>query len=301
MKSAATLKPSQASGYRGNTTQKPTGDKTRKPSAGVNAGSIPTVWDEQKDESEQHERLNKLAAGVERMSSVFEEEKHAREEQRKIMDLLHAHTMEQVQEVRKYMQQLHVEMQQKIQDFSTKFDHELDDMKEELIARLKEKIAAMTVRMQSLEERAEKWKVGLDEERAERIRQTEQVLNPIRKQIAKLIHFLGREQRIRRRRQEEMLKALDTAVENLNRTADVEEATREQKQKDMLDDDAWEFRRLENRQRQISLSTAEMIEEPQSSLDHEVTHRVDAQNNVVETVTSFMQRFRENIREESQM
>merc|ERR1712224_208251 len=126
--------------------------------------------------------------------------------------------------------------------------------------------------------------IGLDKEKADRIRETEEVLG-----------------RIRRRREEEMMKALDDAVENLNSTVDIEKANREQKQKDMLDDNATELRHLVNRQKKIELSTGDKTEELRSDLESEARYRVDAQNNVVENVTGFIQRFQENIKEEGQM
>merc|ERR1739848_321729 len=97
----------------------------------------------------------------------------------------------------------------------------------------------------------------------------------IRKQVAKLISSLEKEQRIRRRREEEMMKALDDAVDNLNNTVDIEKANREQKQKDMLDDNARELRHLVNRQKKIELSTGDKTEELRSDLDNEARHRVD--------------------------
>merc|ERR1712167_388029 len=155
--------------------------------------------------------------------------------------------------------------------------------------------------IKNLEERAEKLQIGLDKEKADRIRETEEVLGPIRKQVAKLISSLEKEQRIRRRREEEMMKKLDDAVENLNNTIDIEKANREQKQKDMLDDNAHELKNLLQRQKKIELTTGDKTEELRSDLENEARYRVDAQNNVVENVTGFIQRFQENIKEEGQM
>merc|ERR550537_297055 len=111
----------------------------------------------------------------------------------------------------------------------------------------------MTAQIKSLEERSRKLQAGLDQEHADRIRETEEVLVPIRKQVAKLISSLEKEQRIRRLRQEEMMNALDDAAENLNKTVDIEKLNREQKQKNLLDDNAYELRHLINRQRNIEL------------------------------------------------
>merc|ERR1711904_198858 len=134
-------------------------------------------------------------------------------------------------------------------DFTSRFENELDGTKEELMEALRKKVAQLTAHIKNLEERAQKMQVGLDTEKADRIRETEERLFPIRKQVAKLISSLEKEQRIRNRREVEMMKALDDAVENLNNTVDIEKANREQKQKDMLDDNATELRHLVNRQK----------------------------------------------------
>merc|ERR1719335_237923 len=298
MKSAATLKPGQGNGYLANTTQKLNGDKTRKPSG---AGTIPTVWDEQKAVTEQNQKLNSLSAGVERMSSVFEEANRAREEQRRMMDLLHERTMEQIRDARRYMERMMEEMSKKMEDFVQKFEGELDTTKEELFEALRVKVAAIMKHIENLEARAQKMQEGLDKERADRIRETEEVLGPIRKQVAKLISSLEKESRIRQRREEEMLKVLDDAAESLNHTVDVEKASRNQKQQDMIDDNTEEIRHLVNRQKKLELSSGDKTEELKLDIETEAKHRVDAQNNVVENITSFIQRFQANIKEEGKM
>lgn len=292
------MKPNQANGYRVNTTQKSNGDKTRKPSS---PPAIPTIWDDHKEVSEQHQKLNQLAAGVERMASVFEEEKHTREEQRRIMDLLHKHTMEQIQDARKFMEETMAEVARKIEDFAAKWDNQLDETKEELLAILKERVASMTSTINSLEERSKSLQVGLDKEKADRKREIEEKVRPIWKAVAKLIDRLGREERIRQRRQKEMQKELDQGVDFLNNSVDVLKANREQKQKDMFDDNSREYKRLENRQKKMEISTSEKIEEPIEDLDNERRHRIDIQNRTVDEVTNFIGRFQENVREEGEM
>merc|ERR1719271_1770928 len=98
-----------------------------------------------------------------------------------------------------------------------------------------------------------------------------------------------------------MIKKLDEDVEHLHHLIDVEKANREKMEQDMLDDNAHELRHLVQRQKKIELSTGDKTEELRSDLENEARYRVDAQNNVVENVTSFIQRFQENIKEEGQM
>jgi len=294
MKSAATLKPGQVA--TGGGMQKLNGDKTRKAS-----GIVPTVWDEQKVVTEQNQKLNSLSDGVEKMASVFGEERLAREENRRMMDLLHERTMEQIRDARKFMEKTMAELAKKMEEFVGKFDNELESTREELLLALKEKITVLTAQIKSLEKRGEQVQIGIHKEKAERIKETEDRLRPIRKQIAKLINSLEKEQRIRRRREEEMMKALEDAFENLNNTVDIEKANREQKQKDMLDDNAYELKHLINRQKKIELNAGDKTEELRADIQTEANFRVVAQDNVVENVTGFIQRFQENIKEEGEM
>eukprot|EP00746_Dinoflagellata_sp_MGD_P111982 gnl/MRDRNA2_/MRDRNA2_48849_c0_seq1.p1 gnl/MRDRNA2_/MRDRNA2_48849_c0~~gnl/MRDRNA2_/MRDRNA2_48849_c0_seq1.p1 ORF type:complete len:300 (+),score=88.48 gnl/MRDRNA2_/MRDRNA2_48849_c0_seq1:55-954(+) len=298
MKSVATLKPGHANAFVPHAAQKPNVEKGKRNSA---SGFMATIWDDQKVVTEQTQKLNSLSAGVERMSSVFEEANRAREEQRRMMDLLHERTIDQIRDTHRYMEEIMAEMSKKMEDFVTKFDHELDGTKDELMTALKVKVAALTAQIKNLEERSRKLQAGLDQERADRIRETEEVLAPIRKQVAKLISSLEKEQRIRRVREEEMMNALDDAAENLNNTVDIEKSNREQKQKNLLEDNAYELRHLINRQRNIELLVGDKTEELRSDLENEARYRVDSQNNVVENITSFIQRFQENIKEEGEM
>merc|ERR1719274_338786 len=98
-----------------------------------------------------------------------------------------------------------------------------------------------------------------------------------------------------------MMKALDDAVENLNNTIDAEKAIREQKEKDLLEDNAYEFKHLLNRQKKIELSAVDKTEEFKSDLENESRYRIDAQKNVVDNVTNFIIRFQENVKEEGGM
>merc|ERR1719265_332700 len=98
-----------------------------------------------------------------------------------------------------------------------------------------------------------------------------------------------------------MMNALDDAAENLNNTVDIEKSNREQKQKNLLEDNSYETRHLIIRQRNIELLMGDKTEELRSDLESEARYRVDGQNNVVENVTSFIQRFQENIKGEGEM
>merc|ERR1719163_169962 len=173
-------------------------------------------------------KLNILAEEVERLPVVFEEANRAREEQRKIMDEMHQDLLRRIQMTRDYMTQESKRLTDTTKSFTAKFEHELNSMKDELITMSKKKIAEVNHSLAGLETRSKDLERAIEEEREERILQTEEVLGPIRNRVDRIMGELHAETKTRQIREQEIMKQLLDAAEVLNNDVDAEKFTREQ-------------------------------------------------------------------------
>lgn len=264
-------------------------------------GRIETVFDECKAATEQSQKMSSLSAGVQRMSSIFEQAAKAREEQRRMMDDLYHHTMQKVEATWREMERIMSELSGNMNGFMNKFEKQLEETKEELSAEQKVKVAEMIAHIESLEVRSRNLKQALDEERQARIRETEAVLGPIRKQVKKITESLEKEERIHLTRTEELKKQEAEAVEALDRGCKLEVQNRERKAKELFEDTEAEQDRLRARQGKIERSSHSKLKNLDKSLASEKHHRTTSQDHIVERVTDFIRRFQTNVKEEGEM
>merc|ERR1719240_166965 len=112
-----------------------------------------------------------------------------------MMDDLYHHTMHKVEATWREMERIMSDLSGNMNGFINKFEKHLDDTKEELSSEQKAKVAQMIAHIESLEGRSRNLQQALDEEREARIRETEAVLGPIRKQVKKITEALEKEER----------------------------------------------------------------------------------------------------------
>lgn len=243
-------------------------------------------------------KLTILAEEVERMSAVFEEANRAREEQRKIMDEMHQDLLRRIQMTRDYMTQEAKRLGDTTKSFTAKFEHELNSMKDELITMLKKKIAEVNHSLAGLETRSKELERAIEQEREDRIVQTEEVLGPIRNRVDRIMGELHAETKTRQGREQEIMKQLLDAAERLNNDVDAEKFTREQLYMSFKLMSERERQNLEDRQVQTRQDTDVNLRGIREELEKEVDSRIENQDGIVDNVTVFIKRFQENIKED---
>lgn len=309
LKAAATttLKPGGLAGVSADRTQLAKGSMARERKTSktgleaINLQGVETIFEEHKATTEQSRKMSSLSAGVQRMSSIFEEAAKTRAEQRRMMDDLHENTMKKVQITWADMQRIMGELTASMGDFVQNFRKQLEQTKEDLCRDQHQRVAGINAQIEILERRSVALQQGLDEERANRIRETEDVLGPIRKRVEKLTAALDKEQQIRLNREAELRKHLDEAVEELNNNCKIEEQNRQDRAAEIQADCEKEQGRLLKRQNQIERQTKIKLKELDQSLVDEKKHRLEGQDLVVAKVTDFIRRFQANVREEGEM
>lgn len=266
---------------------------------------VQTVWDDPRASGageKQQIKLNHLGAGVHRMAAAFEDATRIKEEKRQMMDDMHDHTLQQVESTRQTTETLLAELAEHIKGFMNEFKEKLRDNFDELDSDRMQRMAKVAARYDKLEARARSLSAALDEERAGRLRDTELIMQPIRKQVAELSGTLDKEQKIRRTRNAELNKRMEESVAHLQNACENELASGWKKREECQKECETELIRLdERRHTQVEKSTRGEIQSLKEDIDGENHHRKHGQDQIVERITDFIQRFQQHVREEGEM
>lgn len=273
---------------------------------GGNNTVIQTIYDDKEEQRNstsggRNAKLLKLAQEVERMSEVFEEANRARAEERQLREDMHNDLLRRIQLVRDYMGTETKRLSELMKDFTSKFEKDLQDVKDELMTKLNTKISVANQSLSRLENWSSELDRAIEQERQDRLRETEAVMAPIRKKVARVEEDLVLEQKIRQVRSEELMKDLIEATDSLNNTLDVDKFNREQYFKDLVLVTEDERKSLEKRQIVTREETSQGMDKRREALNQETENRIENQDGIVDNVTLFIKRFQENITEEGKM
>jgi len=284
---AATLKPSAIAGL--------------KQHKAITIGEIETIWDVPKPMTEHSKKMATIVAGVDRMSSAFKDATKAKAEKRRMMDDMHETSMERVAQTRAEMEKMLSELAVYLQSFYTEYDEKLRTTLEELRLEEEERIAGIHARFQVLEKRQKALAEAIAEETRTRLHNTEMILGPARRSVELLVVDLDKEQRIRHTRNEELKQRMEDAVRVLRDHIIVENKNRIEKHEQVRKECELDVARIKTRQEQIEQVNIEKVEELRVAVENEEKLRKEGQDQVVEKITSFIQRFQAHIKEEGEM
>lgn len=263
--------------------------------------TIRTGWDGPKPSTEHTKKMAKLHAGVQRMDTVFQDATDTRSAQLKMMDDMHDYTMERVEQTKVEMEQILEELAVHFKAFCEESMRKLRETFDELGKQMAERIAAMNARFAGLEARTRSLQHAIDEERADRLRETESLLGPIRKTVEDLAKALEKENQIRRNRDEELRAQLVDSVRMLAETCDTEEKTRQVKHTEIVKDCDAELERLRNRTGHVETVNAGFVVAIEKDLESERLHRKEGQDRIADRITDFIHKFQAHIKEEAEM
>ncbi|CAD7928118.1 unnamed protein product [Amoebophrya sp. A25] len=248
-----------------------------------------------------NEELQQLGHDVAAMGAVFEEANKAREEQRRVMDELHNDLLLRIQNVRDYMAQEVARLEATLASFQSKFEHELRTMREELMTKLNTKITQVRASIAKLNERIDQIRDNLETEIKERKAHVLEVLVPIQRDVAQLVVQLEEEKKARHTNEAESRKNLQDAVDLLEKTLDIEKFNREQQYMDFKVLTEYERERILKRQYVIEYQMKKALDVLDVKIQDETGDRIEKQDGVVGTMTTFVRSFQQNIREDAKM
>lgn len=262
---------------------------------------IESVWDQPKEPMEHDRKMAALVAGLDRMSSAFEDATRTKQDKRLMMDDMHETALERIEATRQDMEETITELAAYLDSFYLEHEQALRTFMEGLSTDRQKRVASIAERFLRLEQRYEALQVALDAERENRLRDTELTIGPARRAVEVLATQLDKEQRIRRNRNNEIRQQLEDAFKALSESLDVERRSREVRFKALVEDAEREVARLGKREGAVVKENAQCIADVQADVDHEQELRVKSQDDIVEKITDFIQRFQAHIVEEGHM
>merc|ERR1711985_2924 len=173
-------------------------------------------------------------------------------------------------------------------------------MGNDMLQKLDNKVTAINGKIELQEQRVLELEAGLEKEKEERIRQTNEILGLIKKQVDQLSEGLTKETKIRQAREQEITKQIVAYKDEVDVTIDKEKSKQEQICMSIKRTAELEQERLARRQEIIAKTAHTDIQKQQASIEYETATRISCQDSVVDNVSSFIQRFQDNIREEGQ-
>lgn len=287
-------------------------DRTMKPLA--KAGTIDTVWDESTVTSNQTRKLQSLSKKVDKMQGNFEGVTRMKEEKRQMMDDMHEHTMDKVEETRLNMEKLLAEVAQHIKEFSEEWRINLADATDNLDDELRMRLAQLNAKYQAVEERTRRLAKAIDNETQSRFEHIESVLVPAREQAARLESELATEREIRTNREAEIKEHMEDCVRVMEETLRSEKTNRidrhdlavkdvigEARDEQSVDDRTSDLPRLRRRYDAIVKKDDATVADFHKDIDEERKLRVAGQDHIVDQINMFIKRFQDHVLEEGEM
>lgn len=243
-------------------------------------------------------QLASLAGRIGAMGSVFDEESKARVQQRELMNGLHFDQVTRLDEVAEEVDEEMTKLAEYVADFKKKTMQLSQDTFDELNGDLTECFGKLGPRLASLEARSKTLRAGLEQEKADRVRETEALLAPLREKIVVLRADLEQERKIRVNREAELKAQLKQYVGALDEALDVELEHRKRRHEGAVGDIQQDQQRLQKRQEEtVEKSRCKFADELEKELDAERDARIGGQDTMAKTLTEFIQAFHADIKE----
>jgi hypothetical protein len=217
-----------------------------------------------------------------------------------MMEERHQDVLRRITSVRTYCNQESLRLDRQVCSFRDKFEHDLERLTNDMLQKLDNKVTTINARIEEQEHRVTELEVGLAKEREDRIQQTEEILGLIKKQVDSLTEGLAKETKIRQAREQEITKQIVACKDEIDVTIDKEKFKQEQICMAIKKNAELEQERLARRQEIIAKDAHVGIQKQQASIEYETQTRILCQDSVVDNVSSFIQRFQDNIREDGQ-
>eukprot|EP00441_Pelagodinium_beii_P025148 CAMPEP_0197653474 /NCGR_PEP_ID=MMETSP1338-20131121/35664_1 /TAXON_ID=43686 ORGANISM="Pelagodinium beii, Strain RCC1491" /NCGR_SAMPLE_ID=MMETSP1338 /ASSEMBLY_ACC=CAM_ASM_000754 /LENGTH=284 /DNA_ID=CAMNT_0043228597 /DNA_START=68 /DNA_END=922 /DNA_ORIENTATION=- len=243
----------------------------------------------------QERLLYELSTEVERTPAVFEQAQKNRDAHQRHLNEMLEETLRQIKKCRAHMQQKSKHVMDTTKSYTAKFDHELMAAREGLRRDMNEAFNQMHQSVEELEVRMTESEAALEQQTKERKEHIEATLGPIRDESQRLFTALMEESKARRLQDKSREKDLADDVEAINRLLDAEKFEREQQ---LISYERWadaEQQQIAKRQYQHEKQVREVTNDIRTEHKNQVKERVETQHAIVESIASFVHKYREQI------
>lgn len=263
---------------------------------------VDTIWDEPGPPNLQEIQLQTLGNTVTAMAPKVDSLTQMKADRRAMMDATHERLAAKAEATNTEMENKLKEIGGQIEVFITEWRSTLTGTMDELDSFIEKRVSSMAERYEKLTARARTVQRDIEEEVAERVRATEEVLAPVRRQLERIEVEIGREQQVRHNREEELMNHLEETVKKLEFNAEVECKNRLTRHEEAYKDFDYEFKRLrDKRHKELKERADTLAQDLRNDLDSESKLRTQGQDHITEEIAKFIHRFQLHVKEEGAM
>eukprot|EP01017_Pseudomicrothorax_dubius_P015731 TRINITY_DN1800_c0_g1_i1.p1 TRINITY_DN1800_c0_g1~~TRINITY_DN1800_c0_g1_i1.p1 ORF type:complete len:268 (-),score=75.67 TRINITY_DN1800_c0_g1_i1:31-834(-) len=234
----------------------------------------------------ENEKLTSLQSQVVQMGTDFEDMKRTREEAKKQLEAKFEDVYRKIQNTKDFVVSEGKRINDTLLAFQSKFETELKQMSshfqsqhERSMAEVNDKFAKAVDRMNQLE-------AMINQEREDRLRQTDENLRPIRQHLSSLQENYETEKKERVQGEKNILQKLDDESYMLNEKLRKETEDRITKQKEMRDDFNLELRQQQKWNEEFHQKSIDEFNHVANNLSKEMDNRFEHQDKIVDNLSN---------------
>mmetsp|Transcript_38440 Transcript_38440/g.43648 ORF Transcript_38440/g.43648 Transcript_38440/m.43648 type:complete len:268 (-) Transcript_38440:78-881(-) len=226
----------------------------------------------------------------------FEDMKRNREEARKQLEAKFQDVYRRIQATRDYVTAEGKRINDLLVAFQLKFQHQLNDFKTNMQNDFDKEVEHNRVIQKQNEETMAKLEEMINQEREDRLRQTDETLKPIREKLGSLQDQLDNEKSTRVEREKEILQKLDDEVFQLNERMDKEVTDRSLatgQLKDQIRSDTKTQNKWIEKFQKEAMEEFELMKE---EIEDEMKSRFEHQDEIVDNMSNFIKTFQDTLK-----
>lgn len=243
-----------------------------------------------------NEKLEALASQVDLMAQVFEEANRLREEQKRLQEERHQDVLRRLSNTRDYIDSEVKRIIDTMKAFQLKFDSELKSMRTEILNQIDTETQGLSDRITAHDDHLKNLDEKIRDESEARATAISDAFAPLQKDISQLSEGLEDERRFRLRKEEAFASQLKESFDDLQKMVLDETESRREADCQLQDNLDRSADRLSKRHLALESSTDHKFQMARSELEVECKQRTQAQDAIVENLSTFIHTFQENIR-----
>jgi len=239
--------------------------------------------------------VNVLAKQVEGMRAVYDEANALKEQQRVLAEKRHAQVLAEISALQQEIVAETKRFLESMDSLEKVSREEIGSVRENLLELIQQRFQETVTRMEAIEAHQIKLDAALEEEIVQRKRQTEELVGSLRDQLIVLNTEITRETEIRKTDVARLKKAVEDKILGVNRALEDERFQRDLTTKTLKEQLQSDLDRTDRRQLRVVKCAEELVDGLAHAVRTEAKIRGATQTSIVQCVTVFVEKFKNNL------
>jgi DNA repair exonuclease SbcCD ATPase subunit len=243
-----------------------------------------------------NEKLTSLHGQMGEMENDFEDMKRAREEAKKQLEAKFQDVHRKIQITKEFVVSEGKRINDTLVAFQSKFETELATLSTKFQDQHEKIIEDMNKRFLETNERCNELERLIQQEKEERLRQTDEQLKPIKAHLNALQEAYETEKSTRIQKEKEILQKLSDEVYVLTEKLDKEKTDRILKIKELSDETKYELQQQEKNSETFHKKAIEEFGRIADGIQKEMDNRFDHQDKIVDNLSNMVKTFQDTLK-----